>query len=237
VAEWVKSRADKIRRVASVCTGVYGLAAAGLLDGRRVTTHWRYARDVAQKFPKLKLDPNILHCRDGHFYTGAGVTSGIDLSLALIEEDFGPSVALAVARELVVYLKRDGGQEQYSEPLKFQTRSKDRFGDLAAWMQGHLEHDLSVETLAQRARLCPRHFARRFKDVFGATPARFVEHLRLGEARERLCLPDQTVDSVARSVGFGSPDAFRRAFERRFGINPTAYRKRFDTRGLHRTAN
>jgi transcriptional regulator GlxA family with amidase domain len=237
VAEWVKSRAHKIRRIASVCTGVYGLAATGLLDGRSVTTHWRYARDVAQKFPKLKLDHNILHCQDGPFYTCAGVTSGIDLSLALIEDDFGPSVALAVARELVVYLKRAGGQEQYSEPLKFQTRSRDRFGDLAAWMQGHLAQDLSIETLASRARLCPRHFSRRFKDAFGASPARFVEDLRLGEARERLCLPEQTVDSVAKSVGFNSPDAFRRAFERRFGINPTTYRKRFDTRGSHRRAN
>jgi transcriptional regulator GlxA family with amidase domain len=159
------------------------------------------------------------------------------LSLALIEEDCGPSVALAVARELVVYLKRAGGQEQYSEPLKFQTRSKDRFGDLAAWMQGHLEQDLSVEALATRARLCPRHFSRRFKDMFGASPARFVEDLRLGAARERLCLVDQNIESVAKSVGFNSPDAFRRAFERRFGINPTAYRKRFETRELRRKAN
>ncbi|HEV8066385.1 MAG TPA: GlxA family transcriptional regulator [Planctomycetaceae bacterium] len=237
VAEWVKSRAAKIRRIASVCTGLYGLARTGLLDGRRVTTHWRYARDVAQQFPQLTVDPNILHCQDGPFYTSAGVTSGIDLALALIEEDCGPSVALAVARELVVYLKRAGGQEQYSEPLKFQTQSKDRFGDLAAWMQGHLEGDLSVETLARRARLCPRHFSRRFKDAFGASPARFVEDLRLGEARERLCLPDQTVELVARSVGFNGPDAFRRAFERRFGINPTTYRQRFDLRGLRRKAN
>jgi transcriptional regulator GlxA family with amidase domain len=163
VADWVKSRAAKIRRIASVCTGLYGLARTGLLDGRRVTTHWRYVRDVAQQFPQLTVDPNILHCQDGPFYTSAGVTSGIDLALALIEEDCGPSVALAVARELVVYLKRAGGQEQYSEPLKFQTQSKDRFGDLAAWMQGHLEDDLSVEALARRARLCPRHFSRRFQ--------------------------------------------------------------------------
>jgi transcriptional regulator GlxA family with amidase domain len=143
-------------------------------------------------------------------------------------------VALAVARELVVYVKRSGGQEQYSEPLKFQTRSKDRFGDLAAWMHGHLDQDLSVETLAQRARLCPRHFCRRFKDVFGAPPARFVEDLRLGEARERLCLADQSIESVARSVGFASSDAFRRAFERRFGINPSSFRNRFGARRIRR---
>src|SRR5262249_42159802 len=230
VATWVKSRAPRIRRIATVCTGLYGLAPTGLLDGRRVTTHWRFARDVAQRFPKLKVDVNSLFLRDGPFYTGAGVTSGIDLSLALIEEDYGPSVALAVARELVVYLKRPGGQEQYSEPLKFQTESADRFGDLAAWMQGHLDHDLSVDALAARACLCPPHLSRRFKDIFGASPAKFVEDLRLGEARERLSMAEQNVESVARSVGFRSPDAFRRAFERRFGINPTHYRKRFDLR-------
>ena len=234
VAEWVKGRAGRIRRIATVCTGIYGLAPTGLLDGRTVTTHWRFARDVARRFPKLDIDANALFCKDGPFHTGAGVTSGIDLSLALIEEDYGPTVALAVARELVVYVKRSGGQEQYSEPLKFQTRSKDRFGDLAAWMHGHLEQDLSVETLAQRTRLCPRHFCRRFKDVFGAPPARFVEDLRLGEARERLCLGDQSIESVARSVGFASPDAFRRAFERRFGINPSSFRNRFDVRRTRR---
>ncbi len=230
VAEWIKTRAGKIRRIATVCTGVYGLAPTGLLDGRRVTTHWRFVHHFAKRFPQLKVDANALFCQDGPFYTCAGVTSGIDLSLALIEEDFGPTVALAVARELVVYLKRAGGQEQYSEPLKFQTRSPDRFGDLAAWMHGHLEHDLSVEALAHRARLCPRHFSRRFKDVFGAPPARFVEDLRLGEARERLCLADQTIESVAKSVGFNSPDAFRRAFERRYGVNPSSFRKRFELR-------
>ena len=237
VAEWVKTRVGKIRRIASVCTGVYGLAPTGLLDGRCVATHWRYARDVASRYPKLRVDPNILFCKDGPFYTCAGVTSGIDLSLALIEDDCGPSVALAVARELVVYLKRAGGQEQYSEPLRFQTRSKDGFGDLAAWMQGHLEQDLSVETLAHRARLCPRHFSRRFKDAFGAPPARFVEDLRLGAARERLSVADQTIELIAKSVGFNSPDAFRRAFERRFGLNPTAYRKRFDVRQPSRKRN
>jgi transcriptional regulator GlxA family with amidase domain len=234
VAEWVQPRAGKFRRIATVCTGIYGLAPTGLLDGRTVTTHWRFARDLGQRFPKLNIDANALFCKDGPFYTGAGITSGIDLSLALIEEDYGPSVALAVARELVVYVKRSGGQKQYSEPLKFQTRAKDRFGDLAAWMHGHLEQDLSVETLAQRARLCPRHFSRRFKDVFGAPPARFVEDLRLGAARDRLCRADQSIEAVARSVGFASPDAFRRAFERRFGINPSSFRHRFDVRRTRR---
>jgi len=229
-ARWISSRAPRIRRIATVCTGTYGLAATGLLSGRHVTTHWRHAQDLAKHFPELKVDPNALYLRDGKFYTCAGVTAGIDLSLALIEEDFGPRVALSVARELVVYLKRPGGQEQFSESLQFQTQSRDRFADLAAWMQGHLRQDLSVETLAERACLSPRHFMRRFKDVFGTTPATFVEDLRLHEARERLMLPEQTIETVADSVGFKSDDAFRRAFERRFGLQPSSYRKHFSLR-------
>jgi len=226
-AEWIRHRAASIRRIASVCTGVYALAAAGLLDGRQVTTHWRHARDLAKRFPSLNVDPNALYLKDGPFYTCAGVTSGIDLSLALIEEDFGPRVALSVARELVVYLKRPGGQEQFSEPLQFQVQSSDRFADLAVWMQGHLRQDLSVRALAERACLSPRHFGRRFRDAFGSTPATFVEDLRLGQARQRLTIPAQSIESVAASVGFASADAFRRAFERRFGVKPSTFRKLF----------
>jgi transcriptional regulator GlxA family with amidase domain len=236
VAEWVKAHAGAIRRVATVCTGVYGLAPTGLLNGRRVTTHWRYAQQFAAQFPRVRVDANALFIKDGPFYTCAGVTAGIDLSLALIEEDHGPSVALAVARELVVYLKRAGGQEQYSEPLRFQVRAADPLADLVAWVQGNLTADLSVEALAGRAHLCPRHFSRRFRDAFGTTPAAFVEDLRLHEARQRLGLAHQTVESVARSVGFRSADAFRRAFERRFGVNPTTYRQRFHGPRQHKAS-
>ena len=227
VAAWLKERARAVRRLVTVCTGVYGLAPTGLLDGRRVTTHWRYAKQFALAFGRVRVDPNPLFIKDGPFYTCAGVTAGIDLSLALIEEDHGPRVALAVARELVVYLKRAGGQEQYSEPLRFQTRASDALADLLAWMQGHLAADLSLEALAGRMHLCPRQLTRRFKKAFGTTPATFVEELRLGEARQRLSQARQTVESVAQSVGFKSGDAFRRAFERRFGVNPTTYRQRF----------
>jgi transcriptional regulator GlxA family with amidase domain len=227
VTSWLRANAPRFRRVASVCTGIYGLAATGLLDGRRATTHWRFVRDVAEKFPEVSFDANALFLKDGPFYTSAGVTAGIDLALALIEEDHGAPVALAVARELVVYLKRPGGQEQFSEPLQFQVESTDKLAEIAGWIRGHLRHDLSIEVLAERACLCPRQFTRRFTRLFQRTPAAFVEDLRLAEAQKRLSLRATTIDGVAASVGFRSADAFRRAFERRFGISPTNYRKQF----------
>jgi transcriptional regulator GlxA family with amidase domain len=227
VTSWLRTHAPRIRRVASVCTGIYGLAATGLLDGRKATTHWRFVRDVQEKFPAVTFEPNALFLKDGPFYTSAGVTAGIDLALALIEEDHGAPTALAVARELVVYLKRPGGQEQFSEPLQFQIESTDKLAELAGWIRGHLRNDLSVEVLAERACLCPRQFTRRFTRLFQRTPAAFVEDLRLAEAQKRLSMRTITIDNVAASVGFRSADAFRRAFERRFGISPTNYRRQF----------
>jgi transcriptional regulator GlxA family with amidase domain len=231
VVSWLLKRAPQIRRIASVCTGIYGLAPTNLLDGRHVATHWRFARDVGQRFPKVKMDANALFRKDGKFYTSAGVTAGIDLALALIEEDFGTRVALTVARELVVFLKRPGGQAQYSEPLQFQVEAADAFGELVTWICGHLQQDLTVDALAKRACLCPRHFSRRFKKTFRRTPSAFVEDLRLNEARQRLSVNRAlTIDSISASVGFRSADAFRRAFHRRFGVNPTHYRHRFQVR-------
>ena len=207
------------------------LAPTGLLDGRTVTTHWRFASDVARRFPKLKVNHDALFLKDGPFYTAGGITASVDLTLSLIEEDYGPGVALAVARDLVVFLKRSGGQKQYSEPREFQIQSSDRFADLASWMIEHLRSDLSQKTLARRVCLSPRHFVRRFKDAFGGTPAKFVESLRLDEARRRLTeRTKQTIDNVAASVGFHSDDAFRRSFQRRFGVKPSSYRSRFDAR-------
>src|SRR6516164_6360153 len=227
LADWISRRAGSIRRIASVCTGVFGVAPTGLLDGRKVTTHWRFAAELASRFPALKIDANALYVRDGKFYTSAGITAGIDLSLALIEEDFGPQVALAVARELVVYMKRPGGQEQFSAPLKFQVASTSRFADLEAWMLGHLDKDLSVEVLAEHMNLCPRQFSRRFKVEFNSSPAAFVQRLRLDEARKRLSAAGSTVEGVARSVGFQDTDSFRRAFVQHFGVAPSQYRGRF----------
>jgi len=229
LADWISRSVREIRRVATVCTGAYGLAATGLLNGRRATTHWMFCRDLAARYPKIKVDANALYIRQGKFYTSAGVTAGIDLSLALIEEDFGPQVALAVARELVVYLKRPGGQEQYSEPLKFQAQSSSRFAELAPWMMAHLGRDLSVERLAEQVCLCPRQFSRRFKYEFKSSPAAFVQRLRLDEARKRLSAAESSVEAVARSVGFQDPDSFRRAFVKRFGVAPSTFRGRFVT--------
>ena len=235
IAKWISSRAKRIRRIASVCTGVYALAPTGLLDGRRVTTHWRFANDVARRFPKLNVDHDALFLKDGPFYTAGGITASVDLALALIEEDYGPRVALAVARELVVFLKRSGGQKQYSEPLEFQINSTDRFADLASWMVEHMRGDLSLAALAKRVCLSPRHFVRRFKQAFDGTPAAFVENLRLDEARRRLSERTQTIENVASSVGFQSDDVFRRAFQRRFGVKPSSYRSQFDARTKSRS--
>jgi transcriptional regulator GlxA family with amidase domain len=229
IAAFVKARAKSTRRIASICTGIYGLAETGLLDGRKVTTHWHHAQNVCHRFPGLQVDGNAIFLKDGPFYTSAGATAGIDLSLSLIEEDYGPGVAMAVARELVVYLKRSGGQEQYSEPLRFQTQSVSRLSDLATWIVSHLSEDLSVEVLAAKACLCPRHFTRKFKAEFGYSPANFVEKLRLDDARRRLSAGDNSIENVGLSVGFKSSDAFRRAFEHRLGLNPSDYRRRFST--------
>ncbi len=226
LAKWVGQREPRIRRIATVCTGIFGVAPTGLLDGRTVTTHWKYAAELAERFPALKVNSNPLYLRDGKFYTSAGITAGIDLALALIEEDYGPQVALAVARELVMFVKRPGGQEQYSEPLQFQVESSSRFADLAVWMVAHLKKDLSVEALARRVNLCPRQLTRRFKQEFKSTPAVFVQRLRLDEARKRL-LGGGTLESIADSVGFADPDSFRRAFMQRYGVAPTQYRSSF----------
>ena len=226
-AAWILEKAKTTRRVASVCTGIYAFAATGLLDGCEVTTHWRFVSDVAQRFPALKMKPNALFVKDGRFYTSAGVTAGIDLALALIEEDFGWKIALAAAREMVVYLKRSGGQEQYSEPLQFQTNSGDRFADLVTWMTNNPTAAMSVEILARRASLSLRQFFRRFKEQFGTSPAMFVETLRLNEARRRLTAGEPSIDNLAESVGFRGRDSFQRAFTRRFRVTPSKFRRNF----------
>ena len=238
VAKWLNHRSSTTRRIATLGTGIYPLAATGMLDDRQVATHWRYATDVAQRFPNLRVNANCLFIKDGPFYTSAGAMAGIDLSLSLIEEDYGIRVALAIARELVVSAKRSGLQEQYSETLQFQTRSVSRLSELTTWVISHLNENLSLERLAARACLCPRHFTRRFKQEFGTSPAAFVEKLRIDEARHRLSNRDNSVEEVAVSVGFKSAATFRRAFQRRLGIMPIDYRQHVarDGEGFYRAA-
>lgn len=228
IARWLRDKTSAIRRIASVCTGIYAVAPTGLLDGRRVTTHWRFAADVAERFPALRMEPDRIFVRDGRFYTSAGVTAAIDLALAMIVSDHGRPLAMQVARELVVYLKRNGGQDQYSGTLQLQTRSGDRLEELVTWMLGNLTRPLTVDALAERAGMSPRQLQRRFTSSLGAPVGDFVERLRLDAARERLSESAYSIDEVARLVGFRSVDVFRRAFVRKFGILPREYRERFE---------
>jgi transcriptional regulator GlxA family with amidase domain len=222
--KWLKQRAPNTRRIAALGRGIYALAATGLLDGRQAVIHWRFAKDVASRFPKLRVNPNNLFVKDGPFYTCAGGASAVDFALALVEEDYGRQVALALARDLIVHVKRSGEQEQCSEALKFQIQSSDRFADLPAWIFSHLSDDLSIDALAQRAAMSRRNFTRLFHEVFGKTPAQFVAEARIAEAQQRLLVPRNSIESIASSLGFRSADVFSVAFERFTGVRPRIYR-------------
>ena len=237
ISDWVLARASQTRRIASVCTGIYGLAPTGLLDGREVTTHWRFASDVARRFPNLRLDHKRPLIKDGPFYTSSSLTATIDLSLALIEEDYGAQVALDTARELGVPLMHRNGQTEVSKPLTFDSQPTDRFAALIPWIMRNLNADLSVNTLARSVCMCPSHFNRAFKSVFGSTPAQFVENLRLNEAKRRLSTRKRTLDTIAVSVGFPDADAFRRAFERKFRANPRGYVANFNAASMTASSN
>jgi transcriptional regulator GlxA family with amidase domain len=234
IAEWVKGRVKTTRRIASICTGVYGLAPSGLLDGRRVTTHWEYARDVGERFPKLRVEESELYIKDGKFYSSAGATAGIDLALALIREDFGREVALRVAQQFLVYLVRDGGQEQYSPPAEVRESmateltqlNTDRMGKLLRWITEHLAADLRLDKLAKKALLSKHELVVQFKETFGATPALFVKNLRLNEARRRLLRGENSIE-VAKSLRFQDPVYFIQEFRHRFGALPDDYQRRF----------
>ena len=219
--------AEGARRVASVCTGAFVLADAGLLDGRRVTTHWRYADELAARCPAATVDAEPIFVFDGPIRSSAGVTAGMDLALALVEEDHGSRVALTIARHLVVFVKRPGGQAQFSAQLAMQAASRAPLRDLQAWMADHLDADLSVGALADRACLSERHFSRAFKAETGLTPAAYVERLRVERARLALESTSTPIETVAAQCGFGSVETLRRSFARRLGVAPSAYRSRF----------
>jgi transcriptional regulator GlxA family with amidase domain len=224
---WIAARAAAARRVASVCTGAFLLASAGLLDGRRAATHWRRCAEFARRFPAVRLDPDPIFVRDGNIWTSAGITAGIDLALALVEADLGRQVALAVARQLVVFLKRPGGQAQFSATLALQ-HGDARFERLHAWIADNLRADLSIASLADAAAMSERSFVRHYRRATGITPARAVERIRVETARQVLeqGLP---VKRVAARCGFGSEETMRRSFLRLLGATPQAYRERFSS--------
>ncbi|MGH8318404.1 MAG: GlxA family transcriptional regulator [Steroidobacteraceae bacterium] len=224
---WIRARAATTRRVVSVCTGAYILAATGLLDGRRVTTHWRFASDLAGRYPALRVEPDRIFLREGRFATSGGLSAAMDLALALVEEDLGAPAALAVARELVIYLKRPGNQTQFSAPLAAQMRGAGRLSLLVDWLLEHLGEKLTLERMAAQCAMSVRHFRRQFVEAFGIAPARFVERLRLEQACVLLTQGRDSMGRIARISGFNSADAFGRAFRTRYGVSPGEYRERF----------
>jgi transcriptional regulator GlxA family with amidase domain len=226
ILNWVRARATRARRVASVCTGAFLLGAAGLLDRRRAVTHWMYCAELARRFPAIRVEPDPIFVRDGAIWTSAGVTAAIDLALALVEEDAGRTLALAVARHLVMFLKRPGGQAQFSAVLSLQG-AEDRFGALHGWIAGRLTSDLSLPALAKKAGMSERSFSRHYTQATGTTPARAVERLRVEAARRLLSDTRLPVKRVAERCGFGSEETLRRSFIRRLAATPQDYRTRF----------
>jgi len=224
---WLRRIAKRARRIGSVCSGAVALAEAGLLNGREATTHWRFCSEIASHYPEVHFNPDPIFIRDGNVYTSAGVTSGIDLSLALVEEDLGAEMALEIARNLVVFLRRPGSQSQFSNALTLQKADRQPMRDLQAWIPNNLSKPLTVEELADKARMSPRNFARVFTKQVGTTPARFVQNLRVEAARRMLEESTRPVEQVADNCGFGSTESLRSAFQRVLRVSPQEYRKRF----------
>jgi transcriptional regulator GlxA family with amidase domain len=227
--DWVAARAQTARRVASVCTGTFVLAAAGVLDGRRATTHWAAAAELARRYPRVHVDPEPIFVRDGNVWTSAGVTAGMDLALAMVEEDLDRAAALTIARHLVLFLRRPGNQSQFSATLAARAPAREGLREVQRYAVEHLAADLSVEALAALAHMSPRHFARSFRAEVGLTPARYVESLRLEAARRWLEESEEPVAAVAGACGFGTAETMRRAFLRALGVGPAEYRRRFHT--------
>jgi transcriptional regulator GlxA family with amidase domain len=225
---FIRRAATRSRRVTSVCTGAFLLARAGLLDGRKATTHWAACDTLRRNYPAVDVQTDPIFVRDGNIYTSAGVTAGIDLALALVEEDHGPDLSLAVARSLVLFVRRPGGQAQFSSGLKSQAATKPRIRQLQHWIADHLQDDLTVPALAQRVYMSERNFSRVFTREVGATPASYVESLRLERARVLLETTDQQLEEVAGHCGFGTVETLRRTFARRLNASPSDYRARYN---------
>lgn len=229
VVEWVRATAPHARRIASVCVGAHLLAAAGLLDGRRATTHWSTAAQLAAEHPRVRVDADPIFVRSGRVWTGAGISACMDLALALVAEDHGEELALAVARQLVMYLRRQGGQSQFSVPLSRPAAARRDIDELRLFITEHLDGELSAAVLAERMCLSERHFARVFRQETGTSPAAYVEAARVEAARRLLETTDEPLERVAAATGMGSVETLHRAFRKQLDITPASYRRRFRT--------
>lgn len=226
VATALSHARPRCRRIVSICTGAYALAESGLVRGRRIATHWRFATDVARRYPEVEVDARALFILGDGLGSSAGITAGIDLCLSLVEEDLGHAAALAVARELVVYMRRSGGQEQYSEPLRLQSGAADRIGELVSAMLARPDADLRLDTLAERAHLSPRQLQRRIAQRYGCSVTDLIARIRVQEAQRLLC-EQRTIGEIAACCGYTDSDAFSRAFLRQTGLRPSQWRARF----------
>jgi transcriptional regulator GlxA family with amidase domain len=229
---WLTRMAGRVRRLGSICTGAFLLAESGLLDGRRATTHWYWCQQLADEFRNVTVEPDRIAVRDGAVYSSGGVTAGIDLALSLIEEDWGRETAVMIGRWMLVFPSRPGGQSQFGNCLVKGAKARQDFQELQDWIITHPGEDLSVEALASRMNMSPRHFARTFDQEVGLTPAKFVELARLEKARALLEQTRLPVEAIARQCGFGHPENLRRAFQRTLKVSPLDYRARFRSAGI-----
>lgn len=227
--DWLNEHVDKIHRMGSICAGAFVLAKAGILNGRRATTHWMVCDKLARLYPEINVESDPIFVKDGNVYTSAGISTGMDLSLALVEEDFGRDIAVGTARRLVLYLKRPGNQSQFSNILNYQTVDYEPIKEIQDWIIDHLNENLTVELLADRSMMSPRNFARVFLRETGITPAKYIEKLRLETARRRLEETRLTLDEISDECGVGNADGLRRLFIRHMKTTPSDYRKNFAT--------
>jgi transcriptional regulator GlxA family with amidase domain len=223
---WIRARAEQVRRIGSVCAGAFVLAAAGILDGRQATTHWELADVLAQRYPRISVDGDRIFTQDGNVWTSAGVSAGIDLALAMVEEDHGHALALEIARRMVLFMRRGGGQSQFSSQLAAQAADHQPIRELIAWMSEHLDADLSIPALARRVGMSERNFSRVFTPQVGTTPARFVARLRTEAAKAKLAATPEKLEAIAQSAGFGDGETLRRHLQDDGGASPSSARSR-----------